>query len=164
MEGAWWPLRGQVSVDGRIQLGWKVANLYAELHGRVQLGDPDNNPLCALSPLDSRLGCKSWCSWSPGQGELEATVGWTFLVFGSSGTMQLLSDPVECRPPPSVPSVTTSGAGSSSSGSSSSSCSATVLYDTDLTYGDLPGQGAVDVADWEECCNLCLNNSACFAW
>lgn len=46
----------------------------------------------------------------------------------------------------------------------SSSCSAGVAADIDLTYGDLPGVEAVDVANWEECCAVCVENDACWAW
>ena len=181
-------------MDGRIQLGWKIANLYAELHGRMQLTDPTDNPLCALSPLDARLGCKSWCTWGPGQGQLEATAGWEILGLGPSTTIQLLSDPVECRPPPSLAvtseSASTTGTTASDSGSGSDSdssgatvdgasasassgggggsggggCTMRTKSDVALMGGTVLDGGPRVLPTWEECCAACQAHASCTGW
>jgi len=166
-----------------MQLGWKIANLYAEFYGDVQLLDPADNKLCQLAALDSRLGCKSWCYWSPGQGTLQATVGWEVLSLGPSVTKTLFDDPVGCRSP-TVPSASDtssstdsggSSSGDSSGGSNSSSSSSAAsssgnsctmpgpLYDLGLMGGTVL-DGPRTVQTWEECCVACQNWGGCNGW
>lgn len=161
-------------MNGRAQLGWKIANLNAELNGQMQLADPADNKLCALSPLDSRLGCQSWCNWSPGQGRLHATAGWEFLWWSSSKSMQLLDDPYECKPPPEPP-VTTgstedssadSGGEGASSGGEGASGACTMpgpMYDVGLMGGTVL-DGPRTVQTWEECCVACQGHDGCNGW
>ncbi|PRW33835.1 hypothetical protein C2E21_7426 [Chlorella sorokiniana] len=182
--GMWRPLQGQVSMNGRMQLGWSIANLYAEFRGDMQLVDPSDNKLCDLAALDSRLGCKSWCSWEQGQGDLVVTAGWEVLWMGPSKTITLLDDPVVCRDPPSVPAVTTPSSDASSSNtdttpaassdaSSSSSADGSSasgectmrgpIYDRGLMGGTvLDGPTTVDT--WRECCVACQGWSGCTGW
>lgn len=93
IHGAWRPLQGQVSADGRVS----ILGFFAELHGTVQLLDAAANPLCSLAALNYRWSCTSWCNWAPGNGDMKLTVGWQAFGLDPSMTETLLSDPFSCQ-------------------------------------------------------------------
>ena len=84
----------QAGMDVKIGSG----QTYAGLNGRVQYADHKDVAICKLAEYNPEYwGCKTYCQWNSGNGELHANYGVSVLSLVKQGSHQILHTPTKCQ-------------------------------------------------------------------